>query len=126
MLYNPKYPEIQFFAKMKIFWDFVLHVLHDQREISENSADFVLFRFESEKHYLQILILKCEWKYPSHMNDSFMRSKNIEIKACIDIILMFGINVSAAINEAFDFVWDYSFERPAVSTLEGSDVYLAY
>ena len=97
MLYNPKYPEIQFFAKMKIFWDFVLHVLHDQREISENSADFVLFRFESEKHYLQILILKCEWKYPSHMNDSFMRSKKIEIKACIDVILMFGVDVSAAL-----------------------------
>ena len=31
------------------------------------------------------------------MNDSFMRSKKIEIKACIDVILMFGVDVSAAL-----------------------------
>ena len=43
----------------------------------------------------QSLILKCE--HPSHMNDSFMRSKKTEIKACIDVILMFGVDVSAAL-----------------------------
>ena len=61
----------------------------------------------------QSLILKCE--HPSHMNDSFMRSKKTEIKACIDVILMFGVDVSAALMKPLTLCEIIHFNRPVVS-----------